>query len=207
MNHVSPPATPFEPAVVDVTPPEPIEMYAVAFGVSRRFDDENAPPPPPPAPLLAPVIPFRPEPPAPIQITVAAIVGSRSTGTVHVVPDVMRIVLIAIDALRHRRSRVIKINDDRVVNPSNRADCIVCIDQKAAIWRNVTEAFNHDDVLHDVRRFIDDGCSHRTPSLLVHQAIRMIAFDASGVGKITVKSPADAVLSEPKSRITTDGFV
>lgn len=39
------------------------------------------------------------------------------------------------------------------------------------------------------------------------QAIRMIALEASAVGKMTVKSPADAVLSEPKSKTTTDGLV
>jgi len=40
-----------------------------------------------------------------------------------------------------------------------------------------------------------------------HHAMRMMALVASAVGKTTVKSPFDAVLSEPKSRITTEGFV
>src|SRR3989338_7207280 len=80
LNHVSPPLPPG-------LPPAPICRYAVPPGVSARLVTFEYPPPPPPA------LP-RPPPPPPITSMVLSD-EFQSDGTVHVVPDVRKVIAVA----------------------------------------------------------------------------------------------------------------
>jgi hypothetical protein len=89
-NQVSPPPSPTVPIVPK--PPAPMLTNTDAPEVKFNALEEYAPPPPPPPPVPGSM----PPPPPAKHLTVAAIVGSTSDGTVQVVPEVSSIVLVAI---------------------------------------------------------------------------------------------------------------